>query len=66
MGDLTKWESKSVKGAIIAPVVGVLVMLVIILIMSLIRPPPLDLKKKAVQENILEVEDENAVDWNNF
>ena len=66
MGDLTKWEAKSVKGAIIAPLAGIGLIIIVIIVMTLIKPPPLDIKKKTAQENILEIEDENEVDWNNF
>ena len=68
MGDLTKWESKSAKVNVIFPLVVVGITVLLIIILSSLKPTPMEVKKKTAKEDLsaLEEEQEEDVDWENF
>jgi len=68
MGDLSKWEAKSAKINIMVPIVALLFVAIFGSIMAILRPKPPDVQKKGDKNKqaMIEEEDEEDIDWENF
>ncbi len=68
MGDLSKWEAKSAKINIMVPIVALVVVVVLGCVMGFLRPKPPEVKKKGDKDKqaMIEEEDEEDIDWENF
>ncbi len=68
MGDLSKWEAKSAKINIMVPIVALIVVAIFAGVMTVLRPKPPETQKKGAKDKkaMIEEEDEEDVDWENF
>jgi hypothetical protein len=68
MGDLSKWEAKSAKINIMVPIIALIVVLILGSVMAFLRPKPPEVKKKSSsdQASMVDEEDEEQIDWENF
>ena len=68
MGDLSKWEAKSAKINILTPIIALIVVLILGSVMAFLRPKPPEVKRarSSDQSSMVDEEDEEQIDWDNF
>lgn len=68
MGDLSKWEAKSAKINIMVPIIALIVVLILGSVMAFLRPKPPEVKQRSSsdQASMVDDEDEEQIDWENF
>jgi uncharacterized protein (UPF0254 family) len=68
MGDLSKWEAKAAKINIVVPIVALAVIIALAGVMTILKPKPPDVKKKSAKDQaaMVEEDDEESIDWENF